>query len=72
MAELTVDICPETGICSIGRGGTDKVDLMPDEVTGVREAEHLSAVQAVIAEADPAFAAALSTDELATIKRRLA
>ena len=72
MAELSVDICPETGICSIGRGGTDKVDLMPDEVAGVREAEHLSGVQAVIAEADPAFAATLSTDDLTTIKRRIA
>ena len=71
MAELHVDICPETGICSIGRGGTDKVDLMPDEVTGVREAENLSAVQAVIAEADPAFAAGLDADDLAFIKRRV-
>jgi hypothetical protein len=71
MAELNVDICPETGICSIGRGGTDKIDLMPDEVVTIREAENVDGVKAVIEETDTAFAASLSTDDLAYIKRRI-
>lgn len=71
MAELSVNICPETGICSIGRGGTDKIDLMPDEVETLREAEDTAGVKAVIADCDAGFAETLSEDELVYIAHRV-
>lgn len=71
MAALSVNICPETGICSIGRGGTDKIDLMPDEVASIREADGVAGVKAVIEDCDTAFAATLDTDDLVYIKHQV-
>lgn len=68
MAELTYEVCPETGIMSISRGGTDKTDLMPDEVAELREmADDPQKVRAIIAESDSDFAAGLTVEELAKI-----
>lgn len=68
MAELTYEVCPETGICSISRGGNDKTDLMPDEVAELREvADDPEKVREIIAESDSDFAAALTVEELANI-----
>lgn len=69
MAELTVNVCPETGICSIGRGGTDKIDLMPDEVADIKDAADIDSVKAVIVDNDADFAGTLTTDDLTYIKR---
>ena len=73
MAELSFEVCPETGIASITRGGgNQKVDLMPDEVLSLRDTGgDLQAVKAIIAESDSAFAASLTPDELAQIAKTL-
>jgi len=68
MSAVRTEICPETGIGSILRGDTAKVDLMPDEVAAIRTAARDPAkVRAVIASADAAFAEALSDGEIKQI-----
>jgi len=70
---LRVELCPETGICSIVRAEGAKLDLLPDEVATIREAGgDPASVRDVIADSDAAFAAALGPDELAQIGQRLA
>lgn len=72
MSKLNVQLCPETGICSIVKEDGSKVDLMPGEVLGVREAAGKAAeIQKAIAEVDSGFAKDLNADELAQIARRL-
>ena len=68
MSELKVELCPETGICSIIRESAGKADLMPDEVIALREAANDPArIRAILAESDSGFAAALSDQELRRI-----
>ena len=70
---LQLNVCPETGICSVVRSSTEKLDLMPDEVTTIRDsADDLAQVRAVLAESDSAFTATLSEAEVAHIAKRLA
>ncbi len=65
MGKLNVEICSETGICSIVKEDGSKVDLMPDEVDGLRAAAgKAESVKKVIAEVDDSFAAKLSPEEL--------
>jgi hypothetical protein len=72
METLSVEICPETGICSIGRNSTEKIDLMPDEVADIVEAAGSpERIKAVITQCDAAFAAGLSSTELAQIARQV-
>ena len=71
--QLSIERCSETGICSIGRGGTEKLDLMPDEVDAIRESNGDPArIAAVLSESDSAFAARLQPEELAVIWEKLA
>lgn len=65
MDKLNIQLCPETGICSIIKKDGTKVDLMPNEVGNLREAldNHDSARQ-IIAEADASFAESLAPGEL--------
>ncbi len=68
MAEINVERCPETGICSILKSGGSKVDLMPDEAQQLLQVRNNSAkLRELLAEVDPAFARALSDDEVAHI-----
>lgn len=65
MAKLNVEVCPETGICSILGAAGAKADLMPAELQALREAGgDLKQLRAIIGEADPAFAATLSDEAL--------
>ena len=68
MDKLNIELCPETGICSIVKTDGTKVDLMPDEVSDVRDAKgNIEALKEAISEADENFAAALTTEELAQL-----
>ena len=68
MSELNVQLCPETGICSIIKTDGKKIDLMPDEVSTVREAcGNPDAVQQALAQIDSSFADALDADEIAQV-----
>ncbi len=72
MEKLVIEVCPETGICSIVRPGGAKVDLMPDEAEAIRAADgDPVAIRAVIANGDPAFAASLSDAEAGAVSARL-
>jgi hypothetical protein len=72
MSQLNVQLCPETGICSIIKPDGKKIDLMPDEVSAVREASgNASAVKQALAQIDAGFADALAADDLAQVSRRL-
>ena len=68
MSNLQVEVCPETGMCSIVRTNAGKADLMPDEVQAVRAAKgDLAKIRQIVAEGDAAFAASLSDQELRRI-----
>ncbi len=71
MSEVLIELCPETGICSILKSGACKVDLMPHEVAALREAKgDVAVVKDVVAECDSTFAAALGEEELSAIAGR--
>lgn len=68
MAEIVVELCPETGLCSLVKAGGAKTDLMPDEVAALRgAASDLAKARAIVAEVDASFGAALGDDELRAI-----
>ena len=72
MDRLNIQLCPETGICSLIKKNGTKVDLMPDEVRQLREAlNNPDSARQVIAEADADFAAALAPDELQQLATEL-
>jgi hypothetical protein len=65
MSKLTVELCPETGICSVIRADGTKTDLMPDEVDAVREAGgDAGRVRAIVSGIDAGFAGTLTDVEL--------
>lgn len=64
---LDVHVCPETGICSILKGGF-KVDLMPDEAEAIREAiKDPGKIRDIIAQCDSSFGSILSPEDLTQI-----
>ncbi len=70
--ELVFERCPETGICSIFHG-VAKVDLMPDEVMDIADANgDAEEIRKIIAESDFDFASDLSREELGIIGQTLA
>jgi hypothetical protein len=72
MGKLNIELCPETGICSIRKADGTKVDLMPDEVADVRDAAgDTHALKNAVAEADEKFAASLTAEELSELTARL-
>ena len=72
MGKLNIQLCPETGICSIVKGDGSKVDLMPDEVKGLRAvAKSAQQIRAALSEVDSGFADSLETAELDQIAARL-
>ena len=72
MSELNVELCPETGICSIIKGRGKKVDLMPEEVTALREAAgNPEELKKTLAAVDSSFAEALDTDDLSQVSEDL-
>ena len=69
MKKLVVEVCPETGICSILRQDGRKVDLMPDEAAAIRDAAGDAAkIRTAIAGCDSEFAESLKDDEIAQIR----
>jgi hypothetical protein len=69
MSELEIHVCPETGICSIRKGGT-KVDLMPDEAEAIRGAANdPQKIQEIIAGCDSSLSGILSVADLKQISK---
>jgi hypothetical protein len=72
MGKLNIELCPETGICSIIRNDGKKIDLMPNEVCDVRQASgKLEAIKQTLAEVDGDFAAELGAEELQQVSSTL-
>lgn len=72
MSDLNIELCPETGICSIIKADGAKIDLMPDEVSQVRDASgDAEAIKQAIAQIDSGFAEKLDSEEYAEITRTL-
>lgn len=72
MAKLNIELCPETGICSIIKANGEKIDLMPDEVDNLRQAGNApDGVKKVIAEVDSQFADKLDPEELKQLSSEL-
>ena len=72
MAVIRVELCPETGICSVIKDGNLKVDLMPREVDSIREAGGDAAgIKRVFAECDGTFADSLDAAEIRDIASSL-
>ena len=71
MEKLTIELCPETGICSLVKGGSDKTDLMPFEVDELKKLspDDIEKIKAVIAQGNENFAKNLTAED---IKRILA
>lgn len=65
MAKLNIQLCPETGICSLIKEDKTKIDMMPDEVAQLRAAAGDSEkAKAILAEVDPSFSKSLDSEEL--------
>jgi hypothetical protein len=71
MDKLNIQLCPETGICSIIKEDGNKVDLMPDEVAQLRDAGDADGVKKVLADIDGGFAEALDAEETTQISTQL-
>lgn len=72
MSDLNIQLCPETGICSIIKGDGSKVDLMPDEVSQLKEAGgDAVAIKKALAEVDAGFADQLDSDEVDQVSKQL-
>ena len=68
MAKLDVQVCPETGICSLIRPDGSKIDLMPDEAARLRAvAGKPEAMRSLLADVDAGFAGKLDARELGEI-----
>ncbi len=72
MDNLNIELCPETGICSIMKKDGTKVDLMPDEVKELRVASvNPDSARQVLTQVDSSFAESLTPDELKQLAARL-
>jgi hypothetical protein len=72
MSKLNIEVCPETGICSIIKKNGTKVDLMPDELNSLRKASgNPDAARQILAEADADFAKSLDQEEMNQVTARL-
>ena len=67
--KVVVEMCPETGICSLVKSGGNKTDLMPFEVDELKKlaADDVEKIRDVIAQGNPAFAAALTPEDIRRI-----
>lgn len=65
MAKLNIQLCPETGICSVIKEDGTKIDMVPDEVAQLREASgDTEKSRTILAQIDAAFSESLDTKEL--------
>jgi len=72
MAKLRIELCPETGICSIIKDNGTKVDMMPGEVADLKGASgDLERSKTILAEIDASFSASLDSQELTQISEEI-
>jgi hypothetical protein len=72
MAKLNIEMCPETGICSIMKENGGKVDLVSAEVDQLRQAAgDREKTKAVLAQIDAGFSGSLEGEELAQLAEEI-
>ena len=72
MSDLNIQRCPETGICSIIKQDGSKIDMIPNEVSQVRDASgNPDAVRQALAKIDAGFAEGLDSAEIAQLSSEL-
>ncbi len=72
MADLRVEVCSETGICSMVKGGTNKIDLLSFEADEIRAAKgDAEVIRKVVAECDTGFAGELDDEDIKGIAAKL-
>ena len=72
MEKLNIELCPETGICSIVKEGGKKVDMMPGEITALREAKgDTEQIKSILSTVDASFTNELDADDLEQIVKEL-
>lgn len=65
MGKLNIQLCPETGICSVIKEDGKKIDMIPGEVDQLREAAgNHEKIKAVLTQVDAVFCNELDTEEL--------
>jgi len=70
MAKLDVQLCPETGICSIMNEQGAKIDMISAEVDQLRAAAgNPQQLKELLAQVDPSFSGALTDAELDQLTR---
>lgn len=71
MSDLNIELCPETGICSIIKADGTKIDLMPDEVAQVKDAAgNVDAIRQALGQIDASFAKQLAAENVDQIAKR--
>jgi hypothetical protein len=71
MSDLNIELCPETGICSIIKADGTKIDLMPDEVAQVKDAAgNVDAIRQALGQIDASFAEQLAAENVDQIAKR--
>jgi len=72
MSDLNIQLCPETGICSIIKKDGKKIDLMPFEVEQVKNADgDPQVIKDALADIDPDFVAGLDSEEIGQVSKEL-
>ena len=72
MAKLNIQLCPETGICSLIKEDGKKIDMISSEADQLRLAggDH-EKIKAVLSQVDPSFSNELDNEELKQISTEL-
>lgn len=73
MDKLVVELCPETGICSLVKAGGEKTDLMPFEVEELKKlsANDAEKIKDVISQGNEKFAKTLTPEEIKQILKQI-
>ena len=73
MEKMIVEMCPETGICSLVKEGGQKTDLMPFEVDELKamSVSDAAKIKELIAQGNPKFADNLTPEDIRQILKHL-
>lgn len=73
MDKLIVEMCPETGICSLVKQGNDKTDLMAFEVDKLKKLspDDIEKIREIIAQGNEAFAKSLTPEDIKQIHSQI-
>ena len=72
MGNLNIQLCPETGICSILKQDGSKIDLISTEVSQVQHASgNPDTIRRVLAQIDTGFAHGLNSEEIDQVSNEL-